>query len=293
MENQFISVIIPTYKDWHRLQVCLNALDEQSYTKENFEVIVINNDPTEKCPFSLPAKNIKIITETKTGSYAARNTGIKIAKGEVLAFTDSDCIPDQNWLLNAINIFNNKDVDLIGGKVELFKEKCASQLAYIYEKNYAFKQHINVPNGCGVTANLFVKKHVIEKNGSFNSDINSGGDWEFTQKCVKNGFILKYANQVKVFHPARKKIYNILQKHYRFVAWGILNKRRLKNQPGIKIFLIIIHYEFKILMNLKRYPKNIYESFVVLYINVIRNVFKTTVAFLILTKLIDPYKIRK
>src|SRR5690554_2984846 len=97
-----ISVIIPTYKDWERLALCLQALENQSFKPSNFEIIVINNLPGDLPPaaFKLP-KNAVLVDEGKPGSYAARNTGIGMAKGEILAFTDSDCIPHKDWLINA------------------------------------------------------------------------------------------------------------------------------------------------------------------------------------------------
>ena len=82
----------------------MNALTKQTYPKNRFEVIVVNNDPADPCPCIPLPDNFVLTTEGKPGSYAARNAGIKIAKGEILAFTDSDCIPHSNWIEQAVNI---------------------------------------------------------------------------------------------------------------------------------------------------------------------------------------------
>src|SRR5690606_33493940 len=104
--NYKISVIIPTYHDWARLILCVEALKNQSFPQEDFEVLIVNNDPLDKVPAGFPIfPNFSIINEEKPGSYAARNSAIKIAKGEILAFTDSDCIPDKDWLQNAYRYF--------------------------------------------------------------------------------------------------------------------------------------------------------------------------------------------
>jgi len=94
----FVSVIIPTYRDWNRLKLCVNALKNQTYPKNRFEAIVVNNDPADPCPYCPLPDNFVLTTEGKPGSYAARNAGIKIAKGDILAFTDSDCIPYSDWI---------------------------------------------------------------------------------------------------------------------------------------------------------------------------------------------------
>jgi len=156
----FISVIIPTYHDWERLSYCIEALDKQTYLKESFEVIIVNNDPKDQVPrdYYLPL-NMTITAEGTSGSYAARNKGISLAKGEIFAFTDSDCIPDTNWLCNAVQFFEKyPEYDRIGGKVALFFSGSQYTLAEAYEIVYAFRQDENVKKGRSVTANMITKK---------------------------------------------------------------------------------------------------------------------------------------
>src|SRR5690554_883295 len=112
MDKLFFSVIIPTYRD-ERLKLCLFSLASQSLPNNNFEVIVVNNDPEDLIDVNLEhykSLDIKIVYEPVAGSYAARNTGILYASGKILAFTDSDCIPDVDWLQNAKRYFD-KDID--------------------------------------------------------------------------------------------------------------------------------------------------------------------------------------
>src|SRR5690554_5645873 len=123
IEVPIITVIIPTYHDWDRLQLCLNALQNQSLPNNGIEIIVVNNNPYDLVPDTLYIpSNVKIINEGKPGSYAARNKAVRESQGIFLAFTDSDCIPDKNWLFNALQIFENKNISRIGGKVSIFCE---------------------------------------------------------------------------------------------------------------------------------------------------------------------------
>src|SRR5690606_31479653 len=121
MSIPLISVIIPTYHDWDRLQLCLNALSNQTLSEDKFEIIVVNNDPDDIAPeiLDIPS-NAKIINESKPGSYAARNLAVRDARGEIFAFTDSDCIPDSKWLENGYNEFADKTRDRVGGAVLIF-----------------------------------------------------------------------------------------------------------------------------------------------------------------------------
>ena len=101
--SPFVTVIIPTYNDWNRLDKCLLALSNQTYLQKNFEVVVINNNSLDAAPENIKKYNFTMHTENKPGSYASRNKGICIAKGDILAFTDSDCIPNLYWIERAVD----------------------------------------------------------------------------------------------------------------------------------------------------------------------------------------------
>lgn len=210
----FITVIIPTYRDWKRLSYCIDALDKQSYPNTSFEVIIVNNDPSDQVPaeYYLPA-NFTITSESLQGSYAARNKGISLAKGEVFAFTDSDCIPDTNWLKNAVAFFEqNPAYDRIGGKVELFFSGSKYTLGEAYEIVYAFRQEDNVNKGWSVTANMITKKNVLDAIGNFNANMYSGGDAEWGQRAAARNYKIGYSKEVIIRHPARKELNQIIKK---------------------------------------------------------------------------------
>jgi len=133
----FISVIIPTYHDWERLKLCLAALREQTYPQDRFEVLVVNNDPQDPVPEMELPNNFQVLSESKPGSYAARNKGISVAKGEILAFTDSDCIPYEDWLEKAVERLLD-GAQRVAGHVELFFKSEKLTPAEIFEKAFAF-----------------------------------------------------------------------------------------------------------------------------------------------------------
>lgn len=293
INNLLISIIIPTYNDWNRLKLCICALNEQNYPFYKYEVIIVNNSLDNNCPFNIQLSNIKLIQEAKPGSYAARNTGATIAKGRYLAFTDSDCIPDKDWLRLAEETFKVQKCDLIGGKIELFQEKEGSRLIYIYEKNKAFKQHINVPKGNGATANLFVRKSTFERVGGFKSDIKSGGDWEFTRRCIKHNSVMLYADNVKVLHPARRSLYSLLKKHYRLVCWGTINAQNEFGYSKLRILFGNLFHEIVDLLSISKYSRRFFDALIIYAISLIIFVFKFIISLLIIMKLVNPHNVRE
>lgn len=213
-----VSIIIPTYNDWHRLSLCLKALDGQSLDQNDFEIIVVNNNPNDKIPdnYFVPA-NCTVLVERKPGSYAARNAALKIAKGEIVGFTDSDCIPDKDWVLNACNYLNNNpQCKRVAGRVKVFSEAAKPNRAELYDKLYAFNQKGYVSaDGTSVTANLFTYKYLFDQIGLFDEKLMSGGDYKWGTVAQSAGFKIDYVEPVLVHHPARASLEELMKKEKR------------------------------------------------------------------------------
>lgn len=208
-----VSVIVPFYKDWERLAYCLASLQKQDLSPKNFEVLLVNNDPSDTLGNDMIlSDNVRMLVQEKPGSYAARNRGIINAKANILAFLDSDCIPAQDWLSRGLKWLNG--ADLVGGKMEFFKEKNGNELAYRFEKAFSFDQKKNVENGRSITANLFVKKSVLDSIGLFPETFLSGGDYHWTRKASSK-FRLVYGEDVLVLHPARQSVASLKEKKKR------------------------------------------------------------------------------
>lgn len=199
----FVSVIIPVFRDWPRLMLCLNKLAVQTLPAGRFEVVVVNNDPSDPCPFVLPASNMRIIGEARKSSYAARNAGIREAKGEVLAFTDSDCLPDARWLAAGLECLNQGLSDLVGGRIDFVFKNPGSAAELLDASTHMDNERSIKRHSGAVTANLFVKRKVFVAIGLFDRRVQSGGDIEFTQRASSQGFLLRYCIGAVVSHPTR------------------------------------------------------------------------------------------
>jgi glycosyltransferase involved in cell wall biosynthesis len=202
----FVSVIIPIFRDWFALKDCLSSLSKQTYEVNDFEIIIVNNDPTQDVPDSMTfTSNTVVVLEEKPGSYAARNKGLTIAKGEIIGFTDADCIPDKNWIKNAVEFLEeNNRFSRVAGSINIIKKTEKPTIIGKYNQLYAFPQIWLINNGGGsVTANLFVYKSVFNEVGGFDESLMSMGDKYWGMKAEAAGFKIAYAENVSVLHPPR------------------------------------------------------------------------------------------
>lgn len=221
LTKPFVSVIIPVYNDLERLKTCLEALEEQTYPRNLYEVIVVNNDPSQNIePHIVNSNNVRVICESHRSSYAARNKGILNAKGAVIAFTDSDCIPKSNWIEKGVtNLLNEPHCGLVAGRIEVFCSDPENPTAIeLYEKITAFKQKIYVERSkFGATANLFTFKNIIQKVGCFNDTLLSSGDFEWGNRVFEAGYKQIYADDTCVSHPALKTFGQRFRKRIRII----------------------------------------------------------------------------
>lgn len=211
-----LSVVIPVYRDWVALDRCLDALALQTWPAEDFEVLVISNEAAP--PPDLQRPGVHVLHQPQGHSYAARNAGIAAARGTVLAFTDADCQPDADWLATGWAALHAvEDAALAGGRVQVVAAE--QTLATDFDRTFAFQQAEYVASGRAVTANLFVRRAVIDTVGLFDASLQSSGDFEFCARAVRAGFKLVYAADAVVIHPARDSLAALFRKNRR-VAGG-------------------------------------------------------------------------
>ena len=117
-----VSVVVPHYHDLARLGLCLDALVRQNYAADRVEIIVADNGSPagEAAVREAIAGRARLVLAPEKGAGPARNAGAAAAEGEVLAFTDADCVPEPGWL--AAGVAALAGADLVGGRVTVFTQ---------------------------------------------------------------------------------------------------------------------------------------------------------------------------
>jgi glycosyltransferase involved in cell wall biosynthesis len=222
-----VSVVIPVYNDARRLSLCLKAILDQDYPAGRFEVIVVDNNSDQQQHPTLPEdERFRLLHETRRGSYAARNTGVEHSRGEVLAFTDSDCIPRRDWLSRGVAALGAPQVDAVGGAIQIFFDHGPEPVSgpEHFEALNEFLQRKYVEEwSFAATANLFVGREALEEVGAFDVRLQSGGDLDFGTRLGQAGRRLVYDADTIVEHPARSTWRELAAKTVR-VAGGIADR---------------------------------------------------------------------
>lgn len=200
-----ISVIVPVYQHWDIAFHLIDALEQQNLDKRFWELILVDNG-SDIVPdvANLPSFSTLLYC-SKPGSYAARNKGLDVAKGELIVFTDADCRPNPDWLSQLWSHYQaGAGSELIAGavKVTKFGTQTANDVE-LYDMTMGLPQESYTKRGYGVTANLAVPKQVFDKVGHFDESRFSGGDAEICRRARNNSFSLKYEPAAIVEHPAR------------------------------------------------------------------------------------------
>jgi glycosyltransferase involved in cell wall biosynthesis len=220
-----VSVIIPAHNAAGRLPTLLAALGAQGAERETFEVIVVDDASSDETALVVEDSDVaRLVSATVSrGSYAARNLAIAQARGSVLAFTDTDCTPATDWIANGLAALERADIIAGHVDVQIGERPTAATLLGI-ARRHIDQEHRVTHHGFGATANLWMRRRVMDEIGPFRDDLISGGDAEFGHRAQVAGLSLRYAEEVLVTHPPRSQAKALLKKQLR-LGYGAAQRR--------------------------------------------------------------------
>lgn len=208
-----VSVIIPVFQNQVGLERCLKFLAQQhGLDMSALEVLVVDNgsEPRIRIPPSLPY-SISLSVCKKAGAYAARNAGVRMASGKVLAFLDADCWPDSGWIISGLRALEQDGNDKVVGGNVLFERSPRPSIVESYQILMGFGQEHSVTElQFSATANLFVTRQVFEKVGEFNESLLSGGDREWCWRAGRMGLPVLFSKDAFVWTEPRRTLKSAL-----------------------------------------------------------------------------------
>lgn len=205
-----VSIVIPAYNAATTISQTVEACLAQRYPAETLEVIVVDDGSTDETEKTLTSYPVVYLKQKNAGPAAARNQGWKKAQGEIVFFTDADCIPEPDWVSRIIAHYNDATIGAVGGSYGIANP---GQLLAdcVYQEIIA--RHRRMP--CSPRAlgsyNLSVRRDILVRVNGFDESYRmaSGEDNDLSYNIRKAGFQLVFEPQALVshYHPSRLNSY--------------------------------------------------------------------------------------
>ncbi|MDP2325121.1 MAG: glycosyltransferase family A protein [Gammaproteobacteria bacterium] len=200
-----VTVIVPFFGSrMSQLQRLLESLSTQDYPGPVQLIVVDNNNEPLVMPDAVPGL---LLHEPDPGSYVARNAGLAAASGEIIAFTDSDCVCTPQWLSKGVTeLLGGPSIGVVGGGVQpLTAADSGPSLTERYDAFFHMRQaHYVTHMGFAATANCFVRRELFTELGPFDTRFRSGGDRAWCSRVLEAGYTLAYCAEAAVHHDARQ-----------------------------------------------------------------------------------------
>jgi mycofactocin glycosyltransferase len=211
-----VSVVVPVYNRSGQLRRLLGALAGQTFPKEQMEVLICDDGSTEDLVEVLAEFEGRLtlvhLRQAKLGAGAARNLGLRESRGELVALTDSDCIPAATWLEEIIRPMAEPSVGIVGGNIDYARAEhlsgqcinflMSSALGAGGARNPRSAVHMKYYPRSG---NLAVRRELALAAGGFPA-ASHGEDLEFSHKVMQLGGRAEFAESAQVVHNERRGV---------------------------------------------------------------------------------------
>lgn len=252
-ENPKISVVIPVKNREDMISKCLKAVFSQSC--KPYEVVIVDGHSTDKTVEKAKEFPVKIVYEDYGTVGGARHVGLKNARGEYVAFTDADCIPEEDWLKNLVDGFGD-DVVGVGGGIRNIgnglwgKSNAIIMNTFVGSANsvqgrlFKEKRFVKTISGC----NSMYRRKALMEIGGFDVALFINEDTELNRRLSKIGKLL-YTPDAVVLHNQGRGLKNFAKRMYQFgCGRGRLRLWDLQCIPPIIASMLVLSLVFSYLI---------------------------------------------
>lgn len=231
-----VSVVIPVRKEKH-IEACLDAVFDMDFLYP-YEVIVIENDESQELKEVICRYPVRYECEPDIGSYKARNRGIRVARGEIIAFLDANGVPCKHWLTELVRGFSSEE---IAGAAGRFEKKLSSKgAAAKYQREFLLDDGLQFlrpifPAPYAPGGNAAYRKDVLTELGGFDTNFFSGGDVDISWRVQLAGYRLVYCREALVNDYPRTTIKAYFKQYYKYSLGQVMLFKKYRQYTGKRI----------------------------------------------------------
>jgi glycosyltransferase involved in cell wall biosynthesis len=205
----YLSVIIPAYNEEKILPRCLKALQNQTYPKDNYEIIVVDNDSQDETMAIAKEHGVRVLHYTDKHIVAAvRNYGVAHAHGAVFVFVDADSVVTPDYLEKVIfELENTKYVAVAGEALPLDNKPYIKIMFRLYHYILLINQLFGVVIPWGFS--LAIRKPAFIALGGFDENLSTYDDATMGLRIQK-----KFGKR-SIFYTGRLQVFTSARKHQR------------------------------------------------------------------------------
>lgn len=219
-----ISIIIPVYNAEKTIRACVDAVLHQDASGIEMEVIAVDDGSIDTTSDILKTfERVIYVRQPNAGPAAARNRGAKLAGGEILFFTDADCIPRSDWIRRVIACFDAEKIDVAAGSYGIANPesrlaRCVHQ-EILYRHEHLMGEWIDVFG----SYNAAVRKEVFDRLGGFDENYRfpSGEDNDLSYRLRQAGVRIRFVKEAKVDHAHPVSVRRYLYEQFRHGLWRV------------------------------------------------------------------------
>jgi mycofactocin system glycosyltransferase len=216
----FVSIIIPVRNRPQDLKACLKSLVEQDYPPDKLEIIVVDDASTDETPQIAANFPVRLLTlrQNKQAPYC-RNLAARKARGDILAFIDSDCLATPLWLRELVPAFKEPVLGAVGGAVGSYYDTSGLDR---YEKVQSSLNMGSWPRRSTKTnpffylpsCNLLVRRTLFLSLKGFNEKLVVGEDVDLCWRICDREFDIEYRPVGKVYHKHRNRLWSFCARRF-------------------------------------------------------------------------------
>ncbi len=197
-----ISVVIPAYNAQETLEQCLSALTKQTHPADSYEVIVVDDGSTDLTGKIAQDYAVRYIRQVNQGPAAARNNGVRQARGDIILFTDADCVPDNNWISEMLKPFDEAQVAAVKGAYRTRQHSLSARFAQLeFEERFELLKKADSIDMVDTYSAGFRRDIFLELGGFDTSfPVANNEDTELSYRMSAQGYKMVFSPQAIVCH---------------------------------------------------------------------------------------------